>query len=338
MIKVLVIGGPGTISSSTIQDLLDRECATGVFSRRDAPAKELDAGIITYIGDRNNTTELETAIDNFKPDVVIDFVLFLPQQAKQIISLVSGKVKQYIFVSTVDVYGYPLSRLPFRESDPWMPPISQYAADKRACEEIFRAKFGPSLFPLTIVRPAYSFGPRFLLSFFSRKEGLHLIPRLRAGNPVIVPGDGTTLMHVSSAYNTGRMIAAIAGQPQTIGQDYTCGHDTFMTGDGYIKLMAKAVGVEPNIVHIPTDVLMSINYPEKSDWLLNELTRHNVAFSVERFKADFSDFEWTMSLEEAMKNVIEWNEQNSTMPALSEELFDDKIIAAWQRQMQSFTV
>lgn len=336
--KVLIIGGPGTISTSTIQDLLAQEYSVAVFSRREGPAKQLDPNLTTYPGDRNNETVLQAAIDDFKPEVVIDFVLFLPQQAEQIIPLLYGKVKQYIFVSTVDVYGYPLSRLPFEESDPWQPPLSQYAADKRTCEQIFRAKFDLEQFPLTIARPTYSFGPRFLISFFSRDEGLKLIPRLRAGRPVIVPGDGTTLMHVSSAYNTGRMIATLVGQPAAIGNDYTCGHPTFMTGDDYIKLMASAVGLEPDIVHIPTDVLLATNYAGKADWLLSELTRYNIAFSVDRFKADFPEFEWTQSLDQAVQQVIGWHEQRDTMPTLADELFDDQIITAWQTCLQSFTV
>jgi nucleoside-diphosphate-sugar epimerase len=327
--RVLFIGGPGNLSASAIRVLHKKGYQVAVYSN---PGffDELDPAIKTFAGNRDDTSALQRVMEDYKPDVVLDFVLFVPEQASQMMMLVEGKVRQYVFISTVDVYGYPLSHLPFREDDPWNQDTqSPYAENKRECDALFRARFHPTRFPLTIARPAYSFGPRFILSFMSRDEGTAMLRRLKDGRPIMVPGDGTTLMHVSAAENTGCMIAALVDARQAIGKDYTVGHPTFTTHDGYVKMLATALGVEPNIVHIPTDFITSINRPDIHNCLLHALTRFNVAFSIDRFLRDFPEFAWGVTLEEWSRYVVQWNLQHKTLDGRDKQLVDDEIIESW---------
>lgn len=335
--RALFIGGPGNLSASTIEALLERKYQVAVYSLPTLFG-ELDPQVRTYSGDRNHIEDLQTAIQDFRPDVVLDFVCFTPQEAEGVLALAKGKVGQLIFISTVDVYGYPLSHLPFREDDPWNAETqSDYAANKRLCEQVFRAGYSPAQFPLTIVRPAYSFGPRFILNFTSRNYGVHMLHRLKFGLPVLIPGDGTTLMHASSARNTGNMIAALVGSPHAIGKDYTCGHPTFINHESYVQMFSAVFGVKPNLVYIPTSVITAHHDPMAKTCLLHALTRFNVAFSVDRFLRDFPEFRWEVTLEEWTRNVVEWNERNGKIAAISdEEIFDDRVIASWQKCMEFY--
>ena len=340
MKKALFIGGPGNISTSTVKELLEQNWEVGVFTLPESPDKGLEGKVRFFRGNRNKPEELDAAITQFNPEVVLDFVCFTPKQATQIVDLTYGRIKQFIFVSTCDVYGYPLSRLPMEEDDPWNLPNCKYASDKRGCEDIFWKKFkeDKKKFPLTVARPSYSMGETFVITAFSRGGGKYLIPRLRAGMPILVPGDGTTLIHPSVAYNTGRMIAQFTGVKECIGKSYTCGQDTFMTHDDYIKLFAKVLGVEPNIVHIPTDLLYSLDSDEVKDSILNDLTRHNVAFSMANFKKDFPNFKWNMPLEEIAKQYIQWNDENGTFADIGEEIYEDKVIKNWGKMLHNFKV
>lgn len=331
MDRVLFIGGPGTLSASTIADLLQRGCHVAVFSiGKKFP--ELDPHVDAIAGDRDDPAALKNALESFRPDVVLDFVLFTPTQAEQTLQIVQGRLRQYIFVSTVDVYGYPLSHLPLHEDDPWHPQTqSPYAENKRQCEQFFQAHFHPTRFPLTIARPAYSFGPRFILSFMSRAQGVYMLRRLQTGRPVLVPGDGTTLMHVSAAPNTGKMIAALVEAPVAIGKSYTCAHPAFTTHEGYVELFARALGVVPHTVHIPTDLIISVDHPDARGSLLHALTRFNVAFSIERFLRDFPEFRWQITLELWAKHVVEWNIQQGLLEAADGDILDDRLIRDFTR-------
>src|SRR4030042_1957453 len=139
MDRILLIGGPGTLSSSTIAELLNRGYQVTVFSTGEH-FNELEPRVQTIRGNRDDISALQAAMNNLHPDVVLDFVLFTPDQAEKILHLVEGRLRQYIFVSTVDVYGYPLSHLPLREDDSWNPQTqSTYAESKRQCEQFFQA-------------------------------------------------------------------------------------------------------------------------------------------------------------------------------------------------------
>lgn len=334
--NVMVIGGPGTISTSAIEELVERGETVLVFNRSVGRFGELDPRVRTVAGDRDRPGELESAFEEFEPDVVLDFACFLPGQAQRMVDLAKGRVDHLIVASTVDVYGYPLTHLPFREDDPWQPAtISQYAADKRRCEEILQAHHDPTTLPITIVRPSYSFGPRFILSALDRAGGPALIHRLRNRLPILVPGDGTTLLHVSSGCNTGRMTVALIGLPQAIGNEYTLAHPGFTDYAGYVRLLGRALGVEPVLACVPTDVILSVDDPAMEGNLLAELLRYNIAFSADRFMTDVPEFEFE-PLETAARRAVEWNVRHGRIT--DAPIVDDRIIAAFHARTRDFAI
>ncbi|MGE5558068.1 MAG: NAD-dependent epimerase/dehydratase family protein [Bacillota bacterium] len=335
--RVLFIGGPGNISASAIGALLEIGCNVAVFTLPESAGGRLKGDVRFYTGDRNNIGGLKAALDDFKPEIILDFVCFTPQQAQQVLNLTYGKVKQFIFVSTVDVYGYPMSRLPMREDDPWMPAVTGYAEEKKKCEDLFWAKHDKERFPLTVVRPSYSLGATFVLHFTNFWGG-YAIDRIREGKPVLVPGDGNTLIHASSAVNTGRMIARTVGTAASIGKSYTCGHDHILTHDGYIKTIGRAAGREPVIAHVPMELLFSLELEEMKSWPLWTLNRFNLAYSIEEFRRDFPDFRWEATLEDGVRAFIEREEKKGGLSKAGAEIIDDKIIKAWEECKGRFTL
>lgn len=335
MSRVLFIGGPGNISTSAVQEILNRNHEVAIFTLPESPDMGMKRKVKFYRGDRNKAKEIQAVLDDFKPQLTADVCCFTPAQAKGLVSVLRGRVKKHLFVSTCDVYGYPLKRIPFRESDPFNKTVSQYATDKLKCEKIFWAEHEKGHIPLAVARPSYSFGPPFVLNFFSRFGGLELMARLRAGKQVVVPGDGQTLIHPSSAYNTGRMIAEIILEPRTAGEGFTCGHETYMTGDEYYHLFARALKVEARIVHIPKELLFPLEKKLIPDDLLSELTRFHVAFSEDKFKSFFSNFTWKKTLEQAAREYVAYHDKLGDIPPFKKN-YEDRLIAAWSSCKKSF--
>jgi len=335
MSKILFIGGPGNISTSAVQELLDRNHEVAIFTLPESPDKGMGKSVKFYRGNRNDSKEIQAALDDFKPELTADVCCFTPEQAEGLVSVLRDKVQKHVFVSTCDVYGYPLKRIPFRESDPFNKTVSEYATNKMKCETIFQAEHEKGSIPLAVARPSYSFGPPFVLNFFSRFGGLELMARLRAGKKVVVPGDGRTLAHPSSAYNTGRMIAEIILDPRTAGEGFTCGHEIYMVADEYYQLFARALGVEAHIVHIPKDLLFPLEKKLIPDDLLSELTGFHVAFSEDKFKSFFPDFAWKKSLDQAAQEYVEFHDKAGDIPPF-EENYEDRLIEAWNNCKQRF--
>lgn len=329
MEKVLLLGGPGNISRSTIEELLRKqEFEVGVFTLPESDTSGLENHVSFYRGNRDNVRQLKDAVEDFAPDIVIDYVCFRKEQAETTAEILCGRIKQYIFISTVDVYGYPLSHIPMREGDEKRMPNCEYAADKLKCEEFLQEYSRINDLPLTIVRPVYSFGPEFVLDFFSRGGGRDMVPRIRVGKPVLVPGGGNTLIHVSSAHNTGRMIAQFAGHYVSVGKVYNCGHPVAMTHDEYVQMFARVLEKEVKLVHIPLEYLLPSDQPEINE-ILPILSAFNLYFSIEAFCQEFPEFTWDFSLEEAAREYITYNDENHYFSDPGTDNFEDRIIKEW---------
>jgi hypothetical protein len=305
---VLLIGGPGTISSSCAEVLLRNEIPVSIFTRS---LKRDDDGVAArcrvYLGDRMDVKALGGAIEEAQPDAILDFCCFKPDELNLLLPLLPEALTQYVFISTVDVYGYPLSRLPMRETDPKRAPNCRYAADKRACEMLLTQS--PAASKVTIFRPSYSMGRRFAITALSRSGGLTLVPRLRNGLPVLSPDDGKTLIHVSNARDTGRMVARTVLNPISLGKAYTGCAPRPVTYDEYIGLFASALGVEPFIVHAPTETIYELaDYRIFEENLLYDLTSHDIWFSPDAFLQDFPDFVWEHPVEEAVREFIAYQD------------------------------
>jgi nucleoside-diphosphate-sugar epimerase len=326
MTRTLIIGGSGTISTITVEDLLVHGHEIAIFNRGKTKSN-FNKSVKTYIGDRNVRTDLKLVIDEFVPDVIIDFICFNIVQAKEIIDLCYKRVKHFIFISTVDTYGYPITKLPAEENKIYNNPVSEYAKQKLECEKIFMSHHHNEGFPITIVRPVYSLGPRFLLSIFSRNAA-SLINRIKEDKHVIVPGDGTTLIQPSDAKDTGRMVALLAGETKAFGKIYNCGSPQFISQEEYIQLIAKEVGKKANIVHIPTDFMLGLKNLDIRDSLLHELTRFNLVYSLERFKEDFPEFCWKNNISDGIAQYIKNVEKGVIQVDDSFEI-EDIILTHW---------
>jgi nucleoside-diphosphate-sugar epimerase len=298
--RCFVIGGTGVISASCVGSLLAGGHDVTTFSRGFRKPDGGLAGATAVQGDRNDPEALSRALARVKPDVVLDFACFTLEQADGLIDAIPSGCRQFVFVSTVDVYGLPLSHLPMREADPWSAPRSAYAADKRAVERRFEDALRWSETGLTIVRPTYSMGAGFLISLFDR-SGAELVARLRLGLPVILPDGGGRRIHVSDAGDTARMIARAVGDERAFGRDYTVGTpDGAMSQVDYIRTVADALGVAANTLEVAAESLRGDGLLEPGS-LWSELTEHDLAFDLGRFLDDHPDFEASPDRAEAIR-------------------------------------
>ena len=194
MKRVLLIGGTGTISSYTAAALVGDGHQVAMFHRHVG-----SGSVFEYRGDRNSSDALADALRDFGPNIVIDFCCYSREQLQFATMALPRSVTQYVFVSTCDVFGYPLARVPIPETGPLVPTVSLYAAEKLACEEMLREWSKKSQISTTIVRPTYTLGEKNLISLLDR-SAVDLVHRLSVGleDPLDLIDD------VEQALHTGR--------------------------------------------------------------------------------------------------------------------------------------
>ncbi|NJN82359.1 MAG: NAD-dependent epimerase/dehydratase family protein [Caldilineaceae bacterium] len=157
--KILIVGGTGLISTAITRVLVERGEEVTHYNRGASPTQLADSPP-TIRGDRKAFAEFEAQMADAGPfDCVIDMVGFTPAEAESAVRAFRGRTDHFIFCSTIDVYNKPASRYPVREDEGRQPRASfPYAYDKAICERIFEEAHSRGDFPVTIIRPAYTYG------------------------------------------------------------------------------------------------------------------------------------------------------------------------------------
>ncbi|MEO7912468.1 MAG: NAD-dependent epimerase/dehydratase family protein [Roseiflexaceae bacterium] len=326
--KILLIGGTGLISSAITRELVARDDEVTHYNRgKSAPEV---AGVRTIVGDRTDHAAFERQIGELGSfDCVIDMVGFKPEDAESLTRACRGRAGHVIFCSTVDVYTKPAARYPIHEDGQRAPsPSFPYAYDKAICEQTLEAAHQRGDFPLTIIRPAFTYGEgRGMIHSFGGSNTY--LDRLRKGKPIIVHGDGSSLWVACHRDDVAHTFAAAAGSQQTCGRAYNVTGEEWMTWNQYHCEIAAAIGAPaPTLVHIPTDLLLRA-VPKRA-WITAENFQFNNIFDTSAAQRDLG-FEYRITLAEGTRRIMAWLDRQGNLPNSDDDPFEDQLIAAWER-------
>ena len=185
--KVLFIGGTGTISSACTRLALEQGVELYLFNRGQT-STDLPAGAHLLQGDINNHDEAEALLKGHTFDAVVDWIAFGVEQVERDIGLFSERTGQYVFISSASVYQKPVAHYRIDEGTPLANPFWKYSRKKIACEDRLMREYRDNGFPITIVRPSHTYTPSRLPTAVG--SGPNIVARLRVGKKVIVHGDG----------------------------------------------------------------------------------------------------------------------------------------------------
>jgi nucleoside-diphosphate-sugar epimerase len=297
--KVLFIGGTGVISSACSQlsvargidlYLLNR----GRTSRLVPPSAHL---IQTDIRDRK---AVEDAIAGQTFDVVVDWVAFTPEHIETDLDLFRGRTGQYIFISSASAYQTPPASLPVTESTPLDNPFWDYSREKIACEQRLIQAYRGEKFPITFVRPSHTYD-RTLLPVHG---GYTIIDRMRRGKKVIVHGDGTSLWTLTHHVDFAKGFIGLLGEPRAIGEAFHITSDEVLTWNQIYANLARSAGVEPRLVHIPSELIAAFD-PDWGAGLLGDKS-HSMIFDNSKIKRIVPDFVATIPFARGAVEIIAW--------------------------------
>lgn len=299
--KILIIGGTGTISSPITKLLSqDQNIELHVLNRGN---KELPTGAIQQIGDFNDKEVMEKlALNNY--DVVINFLVFTPDQAKQEIEVFTDKVKQYIFISTCATYNHDTAVV-IDESHSQYNQHSRYGQAKAACEKLYLE----SKLPVTIVRPSQTYnGDRIPLSI-KGKGCYSVIDRILNDKPVIIHGDGKSTWQATHSEDFARAFVSLIGQEKSIGEAYHIINEEIVNWDIIYNYLYELLDKKPNIIHLPTDLLAgSKTYPLYET--IKGDKQYSVVYNSNKIREFAPDFKFEISIQKGLNNYLEYLEKN----------------------------
>jgi nucleoside-diphosphate-sugar epimerase len=257
--KILLIGGTGTISSAISRLMIEQGHDLWLLNRgRNSDRIPEGAHLLTAdIAD-------EATVANLLPagqfDCVADFIAYVPAHIERDCRLFAGRTRQYIFISSASAYQKPARSHVVSEATPLENPFWQYSRDKIACEETLRRLSRENGFPATIVRPSHTYDERKVPTGVHGEYGSwSVVKRIIEGKPVIIQGDGESLWTMTHSSDFARAFAGIAGNPKTIGLAVQITSDESLTWNRIYRCMADAVGLPLKTCHVASDLLAEIS-------------------------------------------------------------------------------
>ncbi len=303
--RVLVLGGTGLISTAIVERLIADGHDPLLFNRGRTPAR-LSRDVERITGDRQDFDAFQATVQQLRVDAVIDMITYDPRTAAHSAELFQGRVQQYVFCSTVCVYGGPLTKIPADESEP-LRPVSDYGRGKRDAEQVFITAWELSEFPVTIFRPSHCYGPGApLLDIWGYNPSL--VSRIREGKPILVPGDGTGLWQPGYVDDVAKGFVGALGKDASLGMAYNVVGEEIMNWRTFHERMARAMGCEPNIVCMTTNQLLA-GASNGAGTMLKEIFQYHAAYSNGRLKADVPEFTDLLPWEEGVRRTVAWMDE-----------------------------
>ncbi len=302
--KALFIGGTGTISTA-ISALAAKNGVELYLLNRGSRPQCVPEGAACVTADVCDEERVKTLLSGHRFDVVADFIAYTPDQVLRDWRLFRGKTRQYIFISSASAYQKPLSSPVITESTPLANPFWQYSRDKIACEEALVEKYRSDGFPVTIVRPSHTYGDTSVpVAVHGRNGSFSVIDRIRRGKKVIVQGDGSSLWTLTHNTDFAKAFFGLMGNAHAIGEAYHITSDESLTWNQIYGIIGTALGVETDIVHIPSDVLASL-YAPLCGYLLGDKT-HSVIFDNTKIKRAVPGFSATVRFDEGVRRTLDY--------------------------------
>lgn len=299
--RVLFIGGTGIISTASVARAVALGYTVTVLNRAASSVRRVPAGVELLVADVRDKAAVAAVLGARTFDVVADFVTYTPEHARAAVELFRGRTGQYLFISTASAYQKPPARLPITESTPLRNPFWQYSRDKIACEEIFTAAYREDGFPVTIVRPSSTYDHTRLPLLFGWTD----VHRMRAGMPVVVHGDGTSLWTLTHTDDFAVGFTGLFGLP-VAGEAFTITSDDVLPWDAVYRSVATAAGVtDPLLVHVASEKIASLA-PDLGPGLLGDKA-HSVIFDNARIKSLVPGFGTTIRFADAAHAILAWH-------------------------------
>jgi nucleoside-diphosphate-sugar epimerase len=259
--KVLIIGGSYFAGRSMVEFLVKgKKGKIHTFNRGNIPLNI--KGVIEFHGDRTSPDSIRKNLPPTSWDVVIDFCGYTPEDIEIMINGISGKIRHYIFISTVSVYDH-FAMLPLDEtSKTLLKPQSElgdyaeYGINKIRAEECLIKLCRERSIPWTVLRPSilygrYNYAPRETYFFdLMEKEAA-----------IVIPEHNLALFNFIFVEDLAAIIGLCMETSKSYDQVFNAVSPEFVSYEKFVELLGLISGKSFKTIEKPPQTIMQERIP-----------------------------------------------------------------------------
>jgi nucleoside-diphosphate-sugar epimerase len=330
--KFLFIGGTGLISSACSELALARGHELFILNRSVSTKYPLPGRATHLIGDiYTGTADLSKLLAGHRFDAVVDWIAYTVEDIERDLSLFRGKTDQFVFISSASAYQKPVKNYLITEGTPLENPFWQYSRDKIACEERLMKAYRDENFPVTIIRPSLTYGPSQIpFCVGSWNHPWTVIDRMKRGQKVIVPGDGTSLWVMTWNEDFAKGLVGLLGNEKAIGEAFQITSDEVLSWDHIYLEAYQALGAKPNVIHIPSEFIARFDVDALGSLIGDK--SNSVVFDNSKIKRFVPDYHCDVTWAEGVRRSLAWFEAHPEFQTVDEQANTlwDHIIAVYE--------
>jgi nucleoside-diphosphate-sugar epimerase len=331
--RVLFIGGTGLISSACVDLALHRGMEVTLLNRSVSTKLPAPKGVSILQADIHTASaRLADLLHGQRFDVVVDFIAYTSDDIERDLQLFKNNTRQFYFISSASAYQKPPAHYIITEDTPLINPYWQYSRDKIACEDRLMRAYREDGFPAVIIRPSLTYGvSQIPLVGASWQHPYTVIDRMKRGQKIIVPGDGTSLWVLTWNGDFAKGLIGLFGNDQATGHAFHITSDEVLTWNQIFLEAYAALGVAPNLVHIPADLIARYNAHATGSLIGDKI--NSAVFDNSKIKRFVPDYRCEVKWAEGVRRALAWFEADASRQTLDAEMNAtwDKIIAAYER-------
>jgi len=292
MSKILVTGGAGFMGSHVTEELINRGHRVTVLD-------DLSGGYVDNVvegaefvqGSINDVELINSLFEQERFEYVYHLAAYAAEGLSHFIkrfnynnnlmgsinlinASINSGVKCFVFTSSIAVYGSS-PELPMTEETPAHPEdpygIAKLAVEQelRVCKDMFDLDY-------VIFRPHNVYGERQNIGDKYRNVVGIFMNQILQGKPMTVFGDGSQTRAFSYIGDIAPIMAEAIDVPAAHNQVFNVGADQPYSVNELAEEVARAMGVEPNIVHVPArnEVWHAYSSHDKVHRVFSQRKRH----------------------------------------------------------------
>jgi nucleoside-diphosphate-sugar epimerase len=259
--SALVLGGSVFVGKHLVERLLEHGVQVAVLNRGKTPSA-LPAEVERVTADRTDNAQMRAALARREWDAVYDVSGFVMaaggSDIDALLDLLDGRTGAYVYTSSIMAYDQSwVGVFPWTEEQPVNPdgPAS-YGGFKALTERAILARHDRTGFPGSVVRPAAIYGPDNNIYDMELPMFLRLLQR----RPILVPHGGLVVGSYGHVDDLCEAMITIACSPAARGEVFNVSGES-VDVNRYIAVLADVVGVAPDVVHVPDELLPELSEP-----------------------------------------------------------------------------
>ncbi len=181
---------------------------------------------------------------------------------------------------------------------------------------------------MTVVRPSHTYSDGWFPTTFGSRD-YTVAARMLAGKEIVVHGDGESLWTLTHSRDFATGFVGLMGNPAAVGETFHITSDFVYTWNEIHRSIGAALGVEPKLVHVPSQIIGRI-VPSRGPGLLGDKA-HCLVFDNSKIRRLVPEFTPRIPFHEGARMSVAWYEAHPEKK-VSDAAIDNEIEAvlkAW---------